>query len=125
MNGMGGVRGTGGTGMDPSRRSEMRQQMFAKVDTNGDGAIGKSEFESVAGKVSQRTGRSIDAAEAFAAMDTNADGLLVKAEVEAGMKEMISQAKGRMRLGGQLQFQSSSMESLQSSLVSTLFDSEA
>jgi len=125
MIGMGGTSGMGGTGMDPSRRAEMKQQMFAKVDTDGDGSIDRSEFESMAEKLSERSGQSIDVEKAFASLDTNADGLLAKAEIEAGVKEMISAAKGRMRLGGQLQFQASSLETLQSSLMSSLFDAEA
>jgi Ca2+-binding EF-hand superfamily protein len=114
-----------GTGMDPSRRAEMKERMFARVDANGDGSIGETEFASMAEKLSERSGQSIDAAEAFASLDTNADGLLVKDELRAGMKEMISHVKGRMRLGGQMpQFQSSSWESLQSSLMSSLLDTE-
>jgi Ca2+-binding EF-hand superfamily protein len=64
-----------------------QEEMFAKMDTNGDGTIDKAEFAAFAppqGEKSGRPGPSVD--EMFAAMDSDGDGSITKTEMEAFQK---------------------------------------
>jgi Ca2+-binding EF-hand superfamily protein len=61
-----------------------QEEMFAKMDSNGDGKIDKAEFAEFAppeGEKSGGTRPSVD--DMFAAMDSDGDGSITKAEMEA------------------------------------------
>jgi Ca2+-binding EF-hand superfamily protein len=68
--------------------SEMRQKMFNKIDTGGDGAIGKSEFSAMAG---QNASSLVD--ELFGKMDTDQDSLISKTEFDAALSKLEQQMK--------------------------------
>ncbi len=70
-------------GGDPKARME---EVWKRMDTNGDGNITKEEFVSSASK---------EAGERFAKMDTNGDGSISKAEAE----EMAGKMRGMKRDG--------------------------
>jgi hypothetical protein len=70
--------------------------VFGRVDSNGDGAIDRTEFDAMAQKMERITGRSIDGDRAMGRLDTNEDGSLDQQEVESGFMEML----GRMRSAG-------------------------
>ena len=65
---------------------EAGDDLFAKVDTDGDNAISSTELqallEAMSGGTASQTGVSSD--DAFAALDTNGDGSLTQAEFDAG-----------------------------------------
>lgn len=42
-----------------------REEMFNKMDSNGDGGIDQTEFEAIASKMSERTGNSINVEDIF------------------------------------------------------------
>ncbi len=71
--------GTAGTG-------EAGDDLFAKVDTDGDNAISSTELqallEAMSGGTASQTGVSSD--DAFAALDSDGDGSLTQAEFDAG-----------------------------------------
>jgi Ca2+-binding EF-hand superfamily protein len=71
--------GTAGTG-------EAGDDLFAKVDTDGDNAISATELqallEAMSGGTASQTGVSSD--DAFAALDSDGDGSLTQAEFDAG-----------------------------------------
>ncbi|MBI2472390.1 MAG: EF-hand domain-containing protein [Planctomycetes bacterium] len=81
--------GIGGYTAVKNTRSKQQHQddLFNKIDSSGDGGIDKSEFESFAEKISERTGNSIDAEEVFSTYDEDGDGSLSKDEVENFMKD--------------------------------------
>ena len=60
--------------------------LFGKVDSDGDGAVSKTELqallEAMSGGTASQTGVSSD--DAFAALDTDGDGSLTQAEFDAG-----------------------------------------
>jgi len=61
-----------------------RDEMFAKMDTNGDGKIDKAEFAAFAPKQpADASGSKPTSDEMFAKMDTNGDGSITKDEMEA------------------------------------------
>ncbi|MBU0985036.1 MAG: EF-hand domain-containing protein [candidate division Zixibacteria bacterium] len=74
--------------IDPSKMQEMRQQVFAEMDTDGSGAIDKAEFSAVA---RERAGamqgaKSVD--EIFAEIDTDGDGAITQIEMDAHAEAM-------------------------------------
>ena len=73
------VGGTAGTG-------EAGDDLFAKVDTDGDNAISSTELqallEAMSGGTASQTGVSSD--DAFSALDSDGDGSLTQAEFDAG-----------------------------------------
>lgn len=79
-------------------------QMFAKVDQNSDGGLDQSEFQSLADKISEKTGESIDAASVFASHDADQDGVLSQDETESVMEayKPAGPPPGGMPMGGQM-----------------------
>jgi Ca2+-binding EF-hand superfamily protein len=77
-------------------------QIFAKVDQNGDGGLDQSEFQSMANKIGERTGETIDAAEVFASFDADQDGLLSQEETKSVMEayKPAGPPSGGMPMGG-------------------------
>jgi|GEM_PF-3513104 Ca2+-binding EF-hand superfamily protein len=69
-----------GGGYDSTSINEMRQAIFQKWDTNGDGSIDASECQSAAETMSQETGLSITADQMMAIFDLNEDGAITQAE---------------------------------------------
>eukprot|EP01030_Chromulinospumella_sphaerica_P009603 gene9603-9415_t len=65
---------------------EAGDDLFGKVDSDGDGAVSKTELqallEAMSGGTASQTGVSSD--DAFAALDSDSDGSLTQAEFEAG-----------------------------------------
>lgn len=76
--GMGGEGGSGGS----------QDDLFAKVDSNGDGSISKTEMQAMMDKIGKKNASgatsSTSSSEKFAKLDTNGDGSVSKAEFEAG-----------------------------------------
>jgi Ca2+-binding EF-hand superfamily protein len=59
-----------------------QEDHFAKVDTDGDGAVSKDEFQALSDKIKADTGK--DANQDFSRLDTDGDGQLSKTEFDAG-----------------------------------------
>lgn len=91
-----------GSGFNSVSMSEMREKMFKKMDSNGDGKIDKSEmqtFQAEEQKATGRTGPDID--KIFADVDTDKDGAISKAEDEAQFEKMKEAMKNGPRgMGG-------------------------
>jgi len=72
-------------------RSQMQTRMFAKVDSNSDGSVDKTELNSMLSDVSKMTGQSqssnID--DTFKSMDSNGDGKLSSDELGKGMEKLM------------------------------------
>lgn len=75
-NGAGRVQGP--QDLDPANSKDL----FAKVDTNGDGSIDAAESQVLSEKIKADTGK--DTSDMFAKLDKDGDGKLSKAEFEAG-----------------------------------------
>lgn len=76
--------------------------LFGKVDSDGDGAVSKTELqallEAMSGGTASQTGVSSD--DAFAALDTDGDGSLTQAEFDAGRPSGDGAQAGGMPPGG-------------------------
>ena len=90
---IGGISGGCGGFNFPSI-TEMRQQMFKRMDQDGDGVISASECETAASAMSQKTGLSITADEMMSIFDLDQDGSITQSEqteaTEAWEKHMAS-----------------------------------
>lgn len=69
--------------------SELRQQMFNKIDTNGDGSIDQSEMTTLIEENASSLASSI-----FGSQDTNQDGLVSQLEFDSGMAKLGQEMKG-------------------------------
>jgi Ca2+-binding EF-hand superfamily protein len=76
--------------------------LFGKVDSDGDGAVSQTELqallEAMSGGTASQTGVSSD--DAFAALDTDGDGSLTQAEFDAGRPSGDGAQAGGMPPGG-------------------------
>ncbi|MFH2055334.1 MAG: EF-hand domain-containing protein [bacterium] len=62
---------------------QMREQMFARTDQNGDGGIDKTELQQMIEQMPKHGGQAPDVEELFSAADTNGDGTLDATEFAA------------------------------------------
>lgn len=65
-----------------SERTGSQDDLFAKIDTNGDGTIDKTEAKVLSDKIKADTGQ--DSSDMFAKLDKDGDGKLTQAEFAAG-----------------------------------------
>jgi hypothetical protein len=69
--------------------AKMQQEMFKKLDQNGDGKIDKTEFAAARPKDDTRkTDETSKADEMFSAIDTDQDGSISEAESDAFLAKM-------------------------------------
>lgn len=76
---------SGGSYMYPTQMITMQRQMedpFEKHDSNGDGLLDETELSSMAEKISEMTGQSVD--EIVSELDADEDGLVSEEEFESG-----------------------------------------
>lgn len=66
-------------------------EMFAKVDTDGNGSVDEAELQTMLDDISQKTGTSLDASasELLSKMDSDGDGSLSQAELDEGMRNLL------------------------------------
>jgi Ca2+-binding EF-hand superfamily protein len=85
-----GAAGSAWSDMMASRAGAMKDRMFAKVDGNGDGAVDKTELQTMLDKIAKKTGgTAADAGDMLGKMDSDGNGTLSKDELEAGMKSLM------------------------------------
>jgi Ca2+-binding EF-hand superfamily protein len=75
-----------------------QDDLFAKIDTNGDGSVDKAELQTLTDKVKSDTGN--DTTDMFAKLDKDSDGKLTQAEFGAGKPQGTDSAKGPGGAGG-------------------------
>ena len=86
---IGGAGGGWSTG-HVHRQPPSQQRLFDKVDSDGDGGVSATEFESMVSDISAKTGNTLgDSAELFSQMDGDGDGSLSSSELQEGMKSLM------------------------------------
>jgi Ca2+-binding EF-hand superfamily protein len=95
---------------------QRRDDLFTKVDSNGDGSIDTTEFSELAKKLSKDTGTTINADDAFSTYDANGDGSLSKDELDAFMKDNAPTPPDGMGGMGQM-----NMQPMQQNMLDDLF----
>lgn len=98
------------------------EEMFNRVDEDGDGGIDKSEMQTFAERASEMTGEEVDADDLFDQFDEDGDGILNAEEAEAAFSQVREDTKdsfGPMMSRGISAYQSVS-NSVESTLLSAL-----
>lgn len=85
---MSGISGVGGMmgGMRPNP-----QQMFNRMDGDGNGGIDQNELSAITEKMAEQSGTEIDVASVMEAFDSDQDGLLSQEESQSAMESMHGQ----------------------------------
>jgi len=94
--GNGGITGIGGSFQKPDP-----EEMFNKLDTNGDGKVSKDELTSAISQISEKTGSSFNVDDIFTKSDTDQDGEISKDEYMAAVKKMEANRAKMQGMGGQ------------------------
>jgi Ca2+-binding EF-hand superfamily protein len=89
ISGIGQLNWTSGTTATSTRPSPA--EMFAKMDTNGDGSVDKAEFTAFGKQMAAKMGKADKSEEIFAKIDTDADGKISQAENDAFISKMQAQ----------------------------------
>jgi len=103
IGGAGGCSSAGGmSGMQRPDPSKMVDNLFAKLDTKGQGYIEKSDFQGAFDQVSSKT-PSVD--DVFNALDNNDDGKITKQEMSDSVQKLADQLVSQlqsMRMSGKM-----------------------
>jgi Ca2+-binding EF-hand superfamily protein len=70
--------------------------LFSNIDSDKSGGIDKKEFSAFTKKISEMSGKSINADDAFSTYDVNGDGSLSKSELDSFMKANAPQPPAQM-----------------------------
>ncbi|WP_129778928.1 EF-hand domain-containing protein [Peristeroidobacter soli] len=76
--------------------SKLQQQLFSKVDTNGDKSIDATELTSFLDYVGEKTGSSIDSASALKALDSDGNGSISETELTDNASALFDQLKSQL-----------------------------
>jgi Ca2+-binding EF-hand superfamily protein len=98
---MQGIQGAGRRSQ--ANASEMAGELFAKLDTKGQGFIQQSDLESAMSGLSSSSGNA-SASAIFNTLDGNSDGKLTQSELTTSLKQLeqdLNSQFDRMRMGGQ------------------------
>ncbi len=88
--------------LQASRASAMKEKMFAKVDSDGSGAVDGTELQAMLDKLSERSGQSLGSAdELLNKMDSNGDGSLDADELDSGMKSLLPPPSSTVAFAGE------------------------
>jgi Ca2+-binding EF-hand superfamily protein len=82
-----------GSSMSSSMLKQMQEEMFKKVDTNGDSSISKEEFSALS--KSGEAQSSSDAEAMFAQLDSNSDGAISRLESDAALAKVGQEMKAQ------------------------------
>ncbi len=63
-------------------------EMFSKIDTDGDGSISEAELTTMQEEMSQMSGQTVDAVSYFSDYDADGDGLLARDEMDSLMAKL-------------------------------------
>jgi len=78
---------------------QIQEQMFSKIDSDGDGSVSLSEFEAGAAKAAGGTASTADTSkidDLFKSADTDGDGQLTEAELDAQFRNLAPDMVGQM-----------------------------
>lgn len=84
------------TQMRAADTSKLQQQLFSKVDTNGDKSIDQTELTSFLDYVGEKTGSSIDSASALKALDSDGNGSISETELTDNASALFDQLKSQL-----------------------------
>jgi Ca2+-binding EF-hand superfamily protein len=86
------------SGMQGSRTTEAQrsQQLFQKLDVNGDNGIDASELKSLVEFIGQKTGTTSDAGALLTALDSDGNGNISSTELDDNVQTLFDQLRGQL-----------------------------
>ena len=106
MSSIGGISGSNGMVMQGMHRpdpAKMAENLFAKLDTRGQGYVEKSDLQSAFDKISSSSDQSSSVDELFTKIDTNSDGKVTESEFTttlSKLQEDLDSQFNQMRMQG-------------------------
>ncbi len=82
-----------GNSVGSTMLKQMQEEMFKKVDTNGDGSISKEEFSQLSNSGESQGG--LDAESMFTSLDADNDGAINRLESDASIARLAQQMESR------------------------------
>ncbi len=79
-----------------ARQSEKLQELFGKLDVNGDNALDAEEIQSFADHVSEKTGSTVDAGSLLTSLDTDGDGSITSTELGDNAQALFDQLRDQL-----------------------------
>ncbi len=92
----GGCSATLFASMQKSQAADRSQQLFSKLDVNGDGAIDSSELKTFADDINSKAGTKLDANSLLTALDSDGDGSVSSAELKDNGKALFEQLRQQL-----------------------------
>jgi hypothetical protein len=86
--------------MNNSHVRPSEEEIFNRIDSNGDGSIDKSEMEAMAAKRPMQNAEAPDVEEMFDRFDSDGNGLLNEDEAAAMHEEMLQKTQSMRPAGG-------------------------
>lgn len=74
-------------GINSQSMAQRKEDMFNKIDSNGDGGIDQTEFSELAKKLAEQSNSTVASQDVFTSYDTDGDSLLSMDELDNFMKE--------------------------------------
>lgn len=71
-----------------SMKKPSADEMFSKIDTDGDGSISEAELTTMQEEMSEMSGQTVDAVSYFSDYDADGDGLLARDEMDSLMAKL-------------------------------------
>lgn len=85
-----GNTGSAWSDLSSSRASAMKAKMFEKVDSDGSGAVDKTELQGLLDHIAEKSGKTLGSADdLLGKMDADGNGSLSSDELDAGMKSLM------------------------------------
>lgn len=88
MSSISGISSSMSYGMYGTDQQKRKQDLFNKVDSDGNGGISQTELQSLTDKISQDSGTTLDASTLLSQYDSNSDGSLSSDEMNSLMESI-------------------------------------
>lgn len=98
VSGCGGFSAAGYQGLSAQRApgSQRSEELFAKLDVNGDGSVDASEMKSLTDYLGQKTGTTVDSDALLKAIDTDGNGSISSTELSDNTRKLFDSLRGQL-----------------------------
>ena len=93
---MSSVSGCGGGSTAIYQSQQRSQQLFAKLDVNGDSSVDATELKSLTDSISEKTGTTIDADALLQVLDTDGDGSVTSTELTDNTRKLFDNLREQL-----------------------------
>jgi Ca2+-binding EF-hand superfamily protein len=93
---MNSVSGCGGGSVAIYQSQQRSQQLFAKLDVNGDSSIDATELKSLTDSIGEKTSTAIDANALLQVLDTDCDGSVTSTELTDNTRKLFDNLRAQL-----------------------------